>query len=158
VTSVEETIEIAVDDTSAADVRALLERHLAFAHEVTPSDHVHALDVDALMDAAVTFVTARRAGRLVGVGAIRELDTLHGELKSMHTAEPARRQGVGRAVLAHLVGVARARGYRRVYLETGTGAAFASAQVLYSSAGFEPCEPFAEYTRNPYSVCMSMEL
>lgn len=157
-TSVEEPIEIGVHDPHAADVRALLERHLAFAHEVTPIDHVHALDVDAPTDAAVTFVAARRAGRLVAVGAIRELDAHHGELKAMHTDARARRQGVGRAVLGHLVSVARTRGYRRVSLETGAGSAFASAHALYLSAGFEPCEPFGEYTRNPYSICMSMEL
>ena len=30
--------------------RALLERHLAFAREVTPAGHVHALDLDGLLD------------------------------------------------------------------------------------------------------------
>ena len=51
---------IAVDDPGADDVRALLERHLAFAREVTPPGHVHALDADGLMDPAITLFSARQ--------------------------------------------------------------------------------------------------
>lgn len=139
-------------------MRALLDRHLAFAHEVTPADHVHALEVDDLADPAVTVFAARREGALVGVGAIRELHAEHGELKSMHTAEVARGQGVGHAVLEHLLSVARGRGYRRVSLETGTMDAFAPARALYSAVGFEPCDPYGEHTRNHFSICMSLEI
>ena len=59
------------------------------------------------------------------------------EVKSMHTAEAARRRGIGRAMVDHLIGVARARGYRRVSLETGSMAAFDPARSLYADAGFE---------------------
>jgi putative acetyltransferase len=149
---------IAVNDPRADDVQALLARHLAFAHAVTPPGHVHALDVDGLSDPAVTFFSARRDGALLGVGALKALDARHGELKSMHTAEAARGTGVGRAVLDHLLGVAAARHYRRVSLETGTNDAFAAARALYRSAGFVPCEPFAHYTANPHSACMTLEL
>ena len=81
---------IAVDDPGADDVRALLERHLAFAREVTPSGHVHALDADGLMDPTITLFSARRAGVLLGVGALSRLDEAHAELKSMHTSDAAR--------------------------------------------------------------------
>lgn len=151
-------LAIAVDDPRAADVRALLERHLAFAHDVTPDDHVHALDVDRLVDPSVTFFSARRGGVVLGVGALRELDAGHAEIKSMHTAIEARGQGVGRAMVDHLLRVAAARGYERVSLETGTMDAFAAARALYAGAGFTPCDPFAEYTANPYSTCMTLEL
>ena len=57
----------------------------------------------------------------------------------MHTAEAARGRGIGRAMLAHLLAVARACGVRRVSLETGTTAAFAPARALYYSAGFASC-------------------
>jgi putative acetyltransferase len=158
VTAIDGCIEVAIDDPWADDVRALLARHLAFSHEVTPAGHVHALGLDGLSDPGVTVFAARRGGVLVGVGAIRELTAHHGELKSMHTAESARGQGVGGAVLRHLIGVAQARGYRRVSLETGRMEAFAPARAMYQSAGFEPCAPFGEYTSNPHSVCMSIEL
>ena len=150
--------EIAPDDPTTDDVRRLLEVHLAFAHEVTPAGHVHALDVDALRDAAVAFFSAREAGVLLGIGALKRLDGAHAELKSMHTSEHARRRGVGRAMVEHLLAVARAQGYRRVSLETGTMDAFAAGRALYASVGFVPCEPFNGYTTNPYSTCMTITL
>lgn len=81
---------IAIDDPRAADVRALLERHLAFANLHTPPEDVHALDVDALLDPSVTFFSFRREGEVLGVAALKQLDDGHGEVKSMHTA---RRRG-----------------------------------------------------------------
>jgi len=149
---------IAVDDPLRADVRALLETHLAFSREVTPPGHVHALDAEALVDPAVTFFSARRDDVLVGVGALRRLEDVHAELKSMHTAAVARRQGVGRAMVDRLLAVAADRGYKRVSLETGTMGVFAPARSLYEKVGFSRCAPFGEYTVNPYSVCMTVEL
>lgn len=149
---------IATDQPTSADVRTLLERHLALMHRNSPPEDVHALDVQALLDPAVTFVSYRRDGRLLGVGALKELDPGHGELKSMHTAIEARGAGVGRALLDHLLGLARARGYRRVSLETGTAEAFLPARSLYVSAGFEPCEPFNGYSPSPYSTFLTLAL
>jgi putative acetyltransferase len=149
---------IAVADPAAPDVLALLAGHLAFAREVTPPGHVHALGTGAWSDPDLTLFGARRDGSLLGVGAIRQLDAAHAELKSMHTRAEARGQGVGRAMLGHLLGVAEARGYRRVSLETGTSDAFAAARSLYLTAGFRPCAPFGQYTVNPHSVCMTLAL
>jgi putative acetyltransferase len=151
-------VVITEDDPLRPDVTALLERHLAFAHEVTPAGHVHALGVERLLDPSVTFFSARRDGVLLGVGALRELDPSHGEVKSMHTAPAARRQGVGRAIVEHLLAVARDRGYERVSLETGTMDAFTPARELYAAMGFTRCAPFGEYTDNPHSVCMTAEV
>jgi putative acetyltransferase len=92
------------------------------------------------------------------VGALRELDPVRGEVKSMHTAPAARRRGVGRAIVVHLLSVARVRGYERVSLETGTMDAFAPARDLYVAMGFERCAPFGDYTDNPHSICMSLTL
>jgi putative acetyltransferase len=36
--------------------------------------------------------------------------------------------------------------------------AFAPARRLYRSVGFTVCEPFGEYTVNPFSTCMSRRL
>jgi putative acetyltransferase len=149
---------IAVEDPQAEDVRELLHAHLTFSHEVTPAGHVHALDVGGLLDPAVTFLAARRDGLLLGVGALKELDDAHGELKSMHTAASARRQGIGQAMVDHLLSLAAERHYRRVSLETGTMEAYAAARTLYANAGFRPCEPFGQYTSNPHSTCMTMLL
>ena len=118
-------LEIATDSPLNADVRALLEAHLTFAHTETPAGHVHALDPDALLDPAVTFFSAREDGVLLGIGALKALDDAHGELKSMHTRDVARQRGVGRAMVRHLLAVAADRGYRRVSLETGAMDVFA---------------------------------
>lgn len=150
--------EISVDDPRAPDVRALLERHLAFANTHSPPEDVHALDVTGLVDPAVTFFSFRTEGQLLAVGAIRKLDADHAELKSMHTAEEVRGRGIGQAMVDHLIGVARQRGFRQVSIETGTGDPFAPARSLYRSAGFEPCEPFGEYFHSPNSICMTMWL
>jgi putative acetyltransferase len=150
--------EITRDDPRADDVRKLLERHLAFAHANTPPEGVHALDVGGLLDPAVTFFSFRRDGELLGVGALKQLDRLHAELKSMHTAEAARGRGVGRAMLGHLIRVARERGCRRVSLETGSMDAFAPARSLYASAGFRPCGPFGDYSLSRSSTFMTLSL
>jgi putative acetyltransferase len=149
---------IAIDDPRSDDVRTLLDRHLAFAREVTPPDHVHAMEADDLLSPAVTFFSARRDGVLLGVGALKRLDETHAELKSMHTSEAARGHGVGWAMVAHLLAVAADRSYQRVSLETGTGNAFVPARALYTKVGFEPCAPFGEYTVNPHSACMTIDL
>ncbi|HEX5588047.1 MAG TPA: GNAT family N-acetyltransferase [Acidimicrobiia bacterium] len=149
---------IAVDDPRADDVRALLGRHVELSRSVTPPDHAHVLDVAGLSTPDITFFSARRDGVLVAVGALRELDPSHGELKSMHTDATVRGEGIGHAMVHHLLGVAEARGYVRVSLETGTMDAFAAARSLYASVGFRPCPPFGAYTVNPYSTCMTLEL
>jgi putative acetyltransferase len=149
---------IAVADPNAGDVRALLDRHLAFASGESPPEHVHALPGGAWADPGLTLFGARRDGSLLGIGAIRRLDDTHAELKAMHTRAEARGQGVGQAMLTHLLRVAEARGYQRVSLETGTMDAFAPARALYRKAGFLTCPPFGPYTVNPYSVCMTLAL
>jgi putative acetyltransferase len=149
---------IRVDDPAAEDVHALLDRHLEFAHRNSPPEDVHALDGERLQEQNVTFFSARVDGDLLGVGALRQLDGSHAEIKSMHTAESARGRGVGRAMLDHLIAVARDRGCSRVSLETGTMPAFAPARALYASAGFAACRPFGGYWVSPNSVCMTREL
>jgi putative acetyltransferase len=152
----EPTIDI--DDPASDDVRLMLQEHLAFAHEVTPAGHAHALDIESLRAPAVTFFSARHDGVLLGVGALLQLDASHAEIKSMHVAAPTRGRGVGRAIVLHIVAVARARGCRRVSLETGSGPAFARARALYASVGFIDCEPFASYEPSEHNVCMTLAL
>jgi putative acetyltransferase len=150
---------IAPDDPRADDVRAVIARHLAFAHEHTPVEDVHALDLSGLLDPTVTFYSCRRpSGDVVAIGALRLLEPKHAELKSMHTIDEARGEGIGRAMVDHLLAAASTRGVARVSLETGTGAPFAAAVRLYMSFGFRPCEPFGEYVNGPNNQCMTLLL
>jgi putative acetyltransferase len=146
------------DDPAAPDVQLLLQRHLDFANTHSDPVDVHALDVTGLQIPEITFVSLRYDGELLGVGAIRELDPTHGELKSMHTLVEARGKGVARAILLHLLDLARSRGYHRVSLETGSMDAFIPARTMYASVGFVECPPFADYWETPNSTCMTLEL
>jgi putative acetyltransferase len=149
---------IGPDRPDSADVRALLSAHLAFANEHSPPEDVHALDVSGLLTPDISFFSAREQGQLLGVGALKQLDPVHAEIKSMHTAQAARGRGVARAMLEHLLATARQRGCARVSLETGSMPAFAPARSLYESVGFQPCAPFGKYWDSPNSVCMTLAL
>jgi putative acetyltransferase len=135
--------EYSVDraDPLDTDITGLLTTHLAFANEHSPPEHVHALDIEGLRAEDVAFYSLREAGTLLAVGALREVDPGHGEIKSMHTASAARRRGVGRLMLNHLLEVARQRGYSRVSLETGTMDAFAPALRVGRVRGHSPIRP-----------------
>jgi putative acetyltransferase len=149
---------ISVDDPRRPEVRALLERHLGFCLSETPPEHSFALDVDGLLDQRVTFVSCRDGDTVLGVAAIKELDTRHAEIKSMHTAAEARGRGVGRALLSYLLDTARTRGYRLVSLETGTTPGFTAARALYESAGFTPTGPFGGYPETGDNTFYSLAL
>ncbi|MGH3650044.1 MAG: GNAT family N-acetyltransferase [Acidimicrobiia bacterium] len=152
------TWTVAADDARRADIVALLDRHLDFARGVTPPEDAHALDLEELLHPSVTFFSLRDDSRLLGIGAIKQLDDTHIELKSIHTAEQARGNGVGRAIVDHLIAVARDRGATRVSLETGAMEAFAPSRALYARVGFVECEPFAEYSPSRNSTFMTLEL
>jgi putative acetyltransferase len=150
--------QISIDDPGSDDVRELLKRHLEFANLHSPPEDVHALDVAALRAPTVTFFSYRVDGAVLGVGALQQLDEDHAELKSMHTSHGARGRGIGRAMLDHLIAVARGRGCHRVSLETGSMAAFAPARSLYEGAGFVSCEPFGAYVPSRNSTFMTLSL
>lgn len=148
--------EIAHDDPLAADVRNLIDTHLAFNNSVTPPEEVYAVDALGLVHPDIEFFSFRRDGELLAVGALKRLDEHHAELKSIHTTAAARGQGIGARMIGHLIGEARRQGFRRVSLETGTMPEFEPARRMYTRAGFVPCEPFGQYRRTPYSACLTM--
>jgi len=146
------------DDLSGPGIRALLEEHLRSMYELSPPESVHAFDVGKLQQPDVTFWSVWAGVELVGCGALRELDSKHGEIKSMRTVTTYRRKGVARAVVAHVIEEARRRSYDRLSLETGSMQAFEPAQRLYESFGFVRCPPFGDYREDPNSVFMTREL
>ncbi|MEQ6899603.1 GNAT family N-acetyltransferase [Nocardioides sp. YIM 152588] len=151
-------MQISLDDPRRDDVLALLTEHLDDMYATSPAESVHALDPDALARPEISFWTLREDGALLGCAALKELDPAHAEIKSMRSANAARRRGVGVRLLDHLVAVARERGYARLSLETGTEDYFLPARTLYGSRGFVACEPFADYTHDPNSAFLTLEL
>ena len=146
------TIDVRPDDLVLPEVHALVAEHLAGMHAHTPSCGVHALALDALRAPEVTFFTAWVDGALAGCGALKALDAHTGEIKSMRTRDAFRRRGIGQAVLDTLEQTARARGYTRLLLETGTGPAFDAAHALYVRNGYAPCEAFGDYAATDFNV------
>lgn len=152
------TMRIEIDDLTRPQVLALLEEHLAHMFELNPPDKVFALDVNKLRAPGITFWTVWDGEVLAGCGALKELGPKDGEIKSMRTPQALRRRGAGRAMLDHIVGTARQRGYESLFLETGSHPAYLPAHSLYRSVGFGNCGAFGSYKEDPNSVFMSMRL
>ena len=151
-------LDIRIDDLTGEATVALVRRHLAGMHELSPAESVHALDVSALQDPAVTVWSAWRRGDLAGIGALARLSDTDGEVKSMRVPATHLGTGVGRAILRHILAAARSEGLTRVWLETGSDAGFLAARTLYASEGFTECEPFGSYRPDPASTFMTRPL
>lgn len=151
-------MDIRQDDPANRALAALLAEHVAFGRAYTPPENTHVLEPARLADPAITFWTAWDGETLLGMVALRELDPAHGEVKSMRTASAALRRGVGRALPAHLIATARARGYARLSLETGTHPAFDPANRLYEAAGFVDRPAFGGYPESPHNRFMTLLL
>jgi putative acetyltransferase len=145
-------------DFSDPRVVELLHIHLTNARSQTAPGRAHALDVNGLQSPGISFWTIWDDETLLGVGALKRLSADHGEIKSMHTAQAIRRRGVGRAMLRHIIAIARSSGISRLSLETGASEYFRPARALYRSHGFVDCPPFADYVLDPNSVFMSLDL
>ena len=152
------TLRIEIDDLTRPAIHDLLDEHLRSMRALSPPESVHALDLEKLRQPDITFWTAWDGEQLLGCGALKQLDAKAGEVKSMRTPEALRGRGAGRALLAHIVGVAQSRDYATLSLETGSTPEFMPAQKLYESFGFARCGPFGDYVLDPFSVYMSLQL
>ena len=151
-------LDVRLDDVSSVEVQSLVAEHLSGMQSNSPPSHVHALAIESLRAPNITFWTAWLDGTLCGCGALKELDALTGEVKSMRTRAAFVRRGVGQAVLDEIVYTARRRRYSRLLLETGTGEAFEPAHAFYRRNGFEWSGPFGEYVATDFNVFMAKDL
>ena len=149
---------IEVDDLSRPAIHELLTEHLANMYELSPPEQVFALDLSKLKAPDITFWTAWDNELLLGCGALKQLSSRHGEIKSMRTPAKLRGRGAGRAILERIIATARERSYALLSLETGTHPAFQPAQQLYTSTGFQESGPFADYKEDPHSLFMQLRL
>lgn len=151
-------LTIREDDPTAGGAAGLIRAHLDHAELHSPSTSIHALGPESLVAPDITFWTIWAGASLAGCGALKELDPRHGELKSMHTAEAFRGNGVAARMATHIIDEARQRSYDRISLETGSMEGFAPARALYGRLGFQYCPPFAYYGLDPNSVFMTLNL
>ncbi|WP_225912120.1 GNAT family N-acetyltransferase [Nostoc flagelliforme] len=112
-------LQIRLDDLRSKKITDFLLEHLENMHEITPPQSVHALDLEALRLPDITFFSAWEGDELLGCGALKELDSRSGEIKSMRTAKAHRRKGVASKILEHIIKEAERRAYHHLNLETG---------------------------------------
>ena len=151
-------LEIREDDLADEAVRSLLRLHLQGMHASSPPGAVFALDFAGLKAPQVTVWTAWLGETVVGIAALKDLGERSGELKSMRTHPGFLRRGVAAALLRHVIAVARARGMRRLSLETGSGPAFEPALALYRRSGFIDGEPFGSYRPSEFNQFLHLSL
>ena len=151
-------IVITNENSLTDELGQILKAHWLFCTSSTPIEHVYALDASKLFSPDITVFGARIDGELVGVGAMRRLDTEHAELKSMHILAKSRGLGVGKAIVAHIEEFARRSGIERMSLETGTNEAFRPARELYKSLGYQSCDAFGDYVLSEDNMCMTKSI
>ncbi len=151
-------MRIIEDDLSDDRVRALLAYHFEMMHENSPPGMAYVLDVDGLKAPEMSFWSAWDGDALLGFGALKELEPGWGEIKSMRTHPDHLGKRVGAAILDHIIAVAKARGYKRLSLETGSTPTFLAAIALYKKRGFESGEAFAGYATSDFNQFLHLDL
>jgi putative acetyltransferase len=147
-------IEDGLDDPRVID---LLRLHVERGRAETAPSSAHAFDPARLNAPDIRFWTVWREDELLGCAALKQLASHHGEIKSMHIIEGARRRGVGSTLLNHIIEQARHLGMTRLSLETGSWPYFHAARELYRRHGFVECRPFDGYVEDENSVFMTRE-
>ncbi len=151
-------ITIATESPLGTDLSLLMQRHTADMHADTPPESIHMMDAGQLAAPGISFFVMRDVGVAVGMGAFKQIDAGHAEIKSMHVLTEVRGRGLSKRMLTHLIDEARAMGFRRLSLETGVQPTFLAARALYAKAGFEECPPFEGYAPDPNSIFMTKAL
>ncbi len=97
-----------------------------------------------------SFVVAELHGNLVATGALIALQNDCGRIARVSVDQAHRSSGIGRAVVTHLLQLARNKGYRCLLVETNHD--WTAAIALYRRCGFE------EYDRDAISLHMRLDL
>jgi putative acetyltransferase len=139
------------------DIIAMVHELDTFGEALYPPEANFHLSIDDLCIPEITFLTARRDGALIGIGALWARDGEDfGEVKRMYVRNEARGLGLGAKMLAAIEQLARSRGLKSLMLETGD--LNVQAMKLYVRAGFRRRGPFADYPDAPLSVFMEKVL
>jgi putative acetyltransferase len=145
------------DDLSGAATQDLLALHLRGMHANSPPGSVFALDLSGLRHPAVSVCSVWQGEAIAAIGALKALGDGSGEVKSMRTHPDFLRRGAAGLLLDHLVATARARGWHRLSLETGSGPAFEPALALYRRRGFLPGGAFGDYQGSAFNQFLHLD-
>ena len=151
-------MQTVADDLTGSAVADLLGYHMREMRAHSPEPSRHSLDIDSMRTPETAWFTVWDGHVLMGCAALREVDSGHGEIKSMRTAPEHLRKGVARQPLTHIIDVARDRGYTRLGIETGSGPDFEPALALYRGFGLRDGEMFGDYRPDPFLHFMHLDL
>jgi GNAT superfamily N-acetyltransferase len=144
--------EVGWSHPDAERLRAAQEAEIRDRYEVDePEPGVHPSEADM-----TCFFVAYVDGEAAACGGMRAIDTQHGEIKRMYVVPERRGSGIAPAVLAVLEDDARARGWTRLVLETGTSQP--EAVRLYEREGYQPIPLFGDYVGETTSLCFEKVL
>lgn len=152
------TLRIAPADLDDLEVQGLIAYHQRTIAADSPPGFSFALDLSGLRAEGVSVWAAHVEGRAAAIGALKRLDEKSCELKSMRTHPAFLRQGLAAALLETIIAHARAQGYARMSLETGSGPGFEPALALYRRRGFVSGAAFADYVLTDFNQCLHLAL
>lgn len=145
-------MHVSLETPNQPDVIALVAELDAYQDTLYPAEARYALDLASLCKPNVLFAVARTTdGVAVGCGGV-VVHEAYGEVKRMYVRPEARGQGVAKQVFQALESAVKAKGCRKLLLETGPNQP--EALAFYARQGFVECGPFGEYPEHPLSVFM----
>jgi putative acetyltransferase len=150
-------LRVREDDLSDPQSRDLVALHLAGMGATVPLGAVF-LDLSDLQRSDVTVWSAWDGSRITSIGALKALRDGTGEIKSMRTHPDFTGRGAGTRILETIIEAAKARGIRRLSLETGSGPAFEAARSFYEKFGFRKGEAYSGYEQTDFNNFLHLDL
>ena len=131
-------------------------------------DAIHAIEVasfgdpwkrngfrDLILGGNATVVVAEQVGSIVGF-AVSYAGADEAEIANVAVATPARRAGIGRALVEHVISASSANGATKVFLEVRESNV--AARALYGSRGFVERSRRPAYYTDPREDAVVMRL
>ena len=137
------------------EVNKLLTDHFVELRAASPEGSAHVLDIPGLKVPSIRFWSLWKNRMLMGCGALKFLDNIHGEFKAIRVHDSFRGKGFGTEVINHLITEAKRLNIKQLSIETGAGDFFIPARKLFNNCGFEACEPFAHYKKDINSIYLT---
>ena len=137
------------------EVNELLTKHFIELRAASPEGSAHVLDIPGLQVSSIKFWSFWENEKLFGCGALKFLDTSHGEFKSIRVHDNFRKKGNGIKIINHLIDEAKKLNIKRISIETGAGKFFEPARKLFKNCDFTTCEPFAHYKEDINSIYLT---
>jgi putative acetyltransferase len=140
------------------DIKTLIQLSRRYMAELYPPESIHQEDPQQLLAADTYFIGAYLERKLLGIGAVKNVDAspAYGEIKNLFVDPRQRGQGTSRLIMNALEQSLIDSNIMLCRLETGPGQA--ESIGLYESLGFQQCPPYGDYKPDPLSVFMEKNL